>query len=108
MASRKKKQSRDMYDILATFLRLCEQSTKRTHVIYRANLSHAMFQEYLQTAMRTGLVEENVDRSLTTTAKGRLFLREYLVVEKLLQGDDKKVDRNLRQDSVDELANYGV
>jgi predicted transcriptional regulator len=100
MINYKRKQPRGMYDILATFLRLCEQSTKRTHVIYRANLSHAMFQEYLQTALRAGLIEENDDRSLTTTAKGHLFLREYSVVEKLLQQVSKNTDRNLSEDLV--------
>jgi predicted transcriptional regulator len=41
------------------------------------------------TSLHAGLIEENDDRSLTTTAKGRLFLREYSAVERLLQGDEK-------------------
>ena len=94
-----------MFDVLASFLRICEQNTKRTHVIYKANLSSSMFQEYLQTVLRTGLVEENNDRSLTTTDKGRLFLREYSVVEKLLQGDEGRNHGNKEEDLVDVLTN---
>jgi predicted transcriptional regulator len=104
MICRRRGQPRGTYDVLATFLRICEQGTKRTHVIYRANLSFTMFQEYLQKALRAGLVEESFDRSLTTTAKGRLFLQEYSTVEKLVHDDDNgETDGTMKEDSLNLL-----
>ena len=77
-----------MFEILAALLRPCEESTKRTHVLYRANLSTAGFRDYLQIALRSGLVQENdEDRSLRITNKGRLFLQYYHTIEPVLPND---------------------
>jgi predicted transcriptional regulator len=92
MPKRVKARQRGMLDILADLLKTCEESTKRTHVIYRANLSTSCFRDYLQIALRGGLVQENEqDRSLRVTDKGRLFLQYYYTVEQLLR-DDKEVN----------------
>ncbi|MGI0019085.1 MAG: winged helix-turn-helix domain-containing protein [Nitrososphaera sp.] len=83
-----RKRCRDPYSILATILQICEQRTMRTHVIYKANLSYSMLQEYIGLALHKDLLDEAADRSLTTTTKGRLFLVEYEAIERMLANND--------------------
>lgn len=97
MHRRVKPRQRGMFEILAALLRPCEESTKRTHVLYRANLSTAGFRDYLQIALRSGLVQENEeDRSLRITNKGRLFLQYYHTIEPVLPNDSmEKAERTV-------------
>jgi predicted transcriptional regulator len=76
---------RSMHAIVAEILQVCEQRTKRTHVIYKANLSHTMLLEYVELACKSGLVEELQDRSLLITEKGRRYLEHFTTVESMLR-----------------------
>lgn len=75
---------RSMHAIIAEILRVCEQKTKRTHVIYKANLSHSMLQGYVELAWQSGLLDELPDRSLLITEKGREYLTHFTTAEKML------------------------
>ncbi|UVS68212.1 winged helix-turn-helix domain-containing protein [Nitrososphaera viennensis] len=74
-----------MHAIVAEILHVCEQKTKRTHVIYKANLSHSMLQGYVELAWQSGLLEELPDRSLLITEKGRAYLAHFTTAEKMLK-----------------------
>ncbi|WP_158384873.1 winged helix-turn-helix domain-containing protein [Candidatus Nitrososphaera evergladensis] len=76
---------RSMHAIIAEILRVCEQKTKRTHVIYKANLSHSMLQGYVELAWQSGLLDELPDRSLLITEKGREYLAHFTCAEKMLR-----------------------
>lgn len=76
---------RSMHAIVAEILQVCEQKTKRTHVIYKANLSHSMLQGYVELAWQSGLLEEMPDRSLLITEKGREYLAYFTRAEKMLR-----------------------
>ncbi|HEX6562120.1 MAG TPA: winged helix-turn-helix domain-containing protein [Nitrososphaera sp.] len=74
-----------MHAIIAEILQVCVQKTKRTHVIYKANLSHSMLQGYVELAWQSGLLEELPDRSLLITEKGREYLAHFTSAEKMLK-----------------------
>jgi|SRR5581483_697334 predicted transcriptional regulator len=76
---------RSMHAIIAEILQVCVQKTKRTHVIYKANLSHSMLQGYVELAWQSGLLEELPDRSLLITEKGREYLAHFTSAEKMLK-----------------------
>lgn len=76
---------RSMHAIIAEILHVCEQRTKRTHVIYKANLSHSMLQGYVELAWQSGLLEELPDRSLLITEKGREYLAHFTRAERMLR-----------------------
>jgi predicted transcriptional regulator len=76
---------RSMHAIIAEILHVCEQKTKRTHVIYRANLSHSMLQGYVELAWQSGLLQELPDRSLLITEKGREYLSHFTSAERMLK-----------------------
>ncbi|HVX01914.1 MAG TPA: winged helix-turn-helix domain-containing protein [Nitrososphaera sp.] len=76
---------RSMHAIIAEILHVCEQRTKRTHVIYKANLSHSMLQGYVELAWQSGLLEELPDRSLLITEKGREYLAHFTRAESMLR-----------------------
>ncbi|MEO9364019.1 MAG: winged helix-turn-helix domain-containing protein [Nitrososphaera sp.] len=78
---------RSMHAIVAEILQVCVQKTKRTHVIYKANLSHSMLQGYVELAWQSGLLEELPDRSLLITEKGREYLAHFTSAEKMLKLD---------------------
>lgn len=89
LANRKeRRQARDTYDILAAILKICEESSRRSHLIYRANLTYNMLQVYLEVAIPAGLLkEEGKPRSLTTTPKGKIFLEEYRALKHLIEDE---------------------
>lgn len=90
---------RSMHRIIATLLEVCEQRTKRTHVIYKVNLSHSMLLEYVELAIKNGLIEEMPDdRSLLTTEKGRAYLEHFSIVERLLTAGLNSNDDNNSRD----------
>jgi hypothetical protein len=54
-----------------------------------------MLQEYIEATLRAGLLfEAAIDRSLLITDKGRLYLENYEVIEKIL-GDDQKIPESI-------------
>jgi predicted transcriptional regulator len=81
---------RGMFEIIGTMLQICCQKTKRTHLIYKANLSSAMLDHYLELALEKGLLEIYQDRSMVITAKGRLYLDEYEKIERILGSSKTK------------------
>lgn len=75
---------RSRMDILANILREAVGGAKKTHIMYRCNLSFRQLQTYLDLLLSTGLLrtisEEEKSSKLNlleTTIKGRAFLQAY-------------------------------
>lgn len=81
---------RGRVDIIADILIEAAEGTKKTHVMYRCNLSFRQLQTYLDFLLYRGLLETLERRSsgssrlLRTTAKGQAFLRAYRNLKVLL------------------------
>ena len=69
--------------IVANILREAVGGAKKTHIMYRCNLSFRQLQTYLDLLLNTGLLiiseEEKSSKAnlLETTIKGRAFLQAY-------------------------------
>jgi predicted transcriptional regulator len=63
-------------DILLVVADSGEYGSRKTHIMYRANLSYVLLTRYLNDALNAGLVnEENSDYFITE--KGKVFLETY-------------------------------
>jgi predicted transcriptional regulator len=74
--------NRTRVEILASILQVASQGALKTHIMYRANLSHRQLEKYLAFLEERGLLAQGVDADLGNrmyriTEKGFDFLREY-------------------------------
>ena len=77
--------------VIADILRVIENEngkTKPTHILYKANLSHKLLREHLNTLLQKGFVEVVIEKNRTyykITEKGKNFINEFRKIEKLAQ-----------------------
>jgi predicted transcriptional regulator len=69
-------------EILASILKVASNGALKTHIMYKANLSHRQLEKYLAFLEERGLLAQGVDEDLGNriyriTEKGFDFLREY-------------------------------
>jgi predicted transcriptional regulator len=75
-----RKNNRGKIEIMADVLSLSTAAIKKTHIMYRANLSYEQVIHYLSELFSKGLIVQDVaDGALVyrTTEKGRAFLACY-------------------------------
>lgn len=75
-----RKNNRGKIEIMADVLALSTSGIKKTHIMYRANLSYEQILYYLNQLLGKGLIAQDVsDGALVyrTTEKGREFLAYY-------------------------------
>lgn len=62
-------------EVMASILEVCLEGTKKTHVLYRANMSSDSLNSYLELLIRQGMLEKS--GLYRTTVKGRIFLEHF-------------------------------
>jgi predicted transcriptional regulator len=82
--ARRRRRLRSSHSIIAGILEVCEQETKRTRVLSRANISYSMATEYFSLLIRCGLLQELQGRSLRITEKGRSYLQHFRYIDQML------------------------
>jgi len=77
---------RDRLEITAEILRIAKKGVKKTHLVYRANLNHALLEEYLEKLEQQGLIAKNVDpgRRIKTTERGIQFVERYVNLQAVM------------------------
>ena len=82
---------RDKLDIIAEILTIAQDGLLKTQIMYRANLSFAQLNEYLDFLTKIELLEiakENRKTMYRTTDKGELYLEKYEDISGLLGKDE--------------------
>jgi predicted transcriptional regulator len=85
------KQRRSKMQVIADILRVIENEggvTMPTHILYKANLSHKLLKDHLNTLIQKGFVEVAIEKDRTLykiTEGGKKFLNEFRKIEKLAQ-----------------------
>ena len=74
--------NRTRVEILASILNVAEHGTLKTHIMYKANLSHRQLEKYLTFLQQNEMLREVVDEEMGTrlfqiTEKGIDFLKDY-------------------------------
>lgn len=89
---------RNRMEISAGILDIARNGTRKTRIMYRANLSFDLLQKYLDMLVNAGLLElrGNDDRTYVATEKGRKFLEDFNELQKYSTVADEK-KRTLEQ-----------
>jgi len=85
--------NRGRIEIIGDILAVClERTTRRTHIMYKGNLSYVMLRDYTNELVRKGLVEEEDSGSYITTEKGRAYLTYYERLKEILAENESSLD----------------
>lgn len=83
--------NRTRVEILANILQVASNRTLKTHIMYRANLSHRQLEKYLSFLEGNGMLEQVLDEDAVmkyrVTEKGIEFLKGYGRLSKYLPQD---------------------
>ncbi|MCX9012582.1 MAG: hypothetical protein OIN66_15875 [Candidatus Methanoperedens sp.] len=66
---------RSRIDIIIDVLEVAKMGVNKTSVVYRTNLNFKLADKYLELLQNQGLVENRVDKYITTD-KGKIFLEK--------------------------------
>ncbi len=66
---------RSRIDIIIDILEVAKMGVNKTSVVYRTNLNFKLADKYLELLQNQGLVENRVDKYITTD-KGKIFLEK--------------------------------
>jgi predicted transcriptional regulator len=83
--------NRTRVEILASILGVARGGSLKTHIMYKANLSHHQLERYLGFLMENGLIEKSPDSEYggiyyRVTEKGTEFLKDYARLTAHLNG----------------------
>jgi predicted transcriptional regulator len=84
-------QKRDRLGIIHDILKVIEKkgSSRRTTIMYQANLSHEMLTEYMNDLIAKGMIKEEISkggvRIYSLQDKGKSFLSEYSSIKNFLE-----------------------
>jgi predicted transcriptional regulator len=101
ISTSERKNNRGKIQIMGDVLALGTSGIKKTHIMYKANLSYEQVHLYLGELIGKRLIEQDVSPDgvvYRTTEKGREFLLHYTRVVELLEEEEK------RQESEAELS----
>ncbi len=84
---------RDKLCIIAEILEIARDGTLKTQIMYKANLSYAQLNDYLQFMLKIGMIEKHTIKArevYVATEKGLDFLQRQCELNELLKVEDEK------------------
>jgi predicted transcriptional regulator len=90
----KNENNRGKIQIMADIVDLCKAGIRKTHIMYKGNLSYEQVNRYLYELLEKELIIQNLDDGVLTyraTEKGRSFLQYYNLMLSIL--DENVIDR---------------
>ena len=82
---------RDRLHIMAEIMEVAKESKLKTRIMYKVNLSFSQVNEYLSFLTEMGFLKvrvENGQKLYETTAKGKLYIENYMEMSNLLRSQD--------------------
>jgi predicted transcriptional regulator len=79
--------NRGKLEIMADVVNLSTSGIKKTHIMYKANLSYDQINRYLRELLKLGFIEIAIEEGTViyrATEKGRLFLHYYNMMRKTM------------------------
>ncbi|MCJ7633629.1 winged helix-turn-helix domain-containing protein [Candidatus Bathyarchaeota archaeon] len=74
--AREKQVKRSRFETMYTILKICSKGSKKTHVMYRANLSHQQLEKYLAILIERNLLAiESGD--YVTSPRGVVYIQKF-------------------------------
>src|SRR6266508_354923 len=84
--------NRGKLEIIADVVDLCTSGIKKSHIMYKGNLSFEQINRYLRQLLKMGFVEQAIDDGVIiyrATEKGRVFLHYYNLMINTMQGNNE-------------------
>ena len=88
---------RDKLGIIAEILEIAKGGTLKTQIMYKANLSFAQLNEYIDYMLKTSLLEKlDVNRKevYVATDKGIDFIQKHAELSIMLNGEHESTDKH--------------
>ncbi len=86
--TKKREKLEIIHDILDV-IRKKEDKIRRTHILYKSNLSHQMLNEYLNDLLSKNLIvelnEKNKPKTYKLTQKGYNYLKDYSLIKGFIE-----------------------
>jgi len=93
------RKNRDRVEIVADILEICKNDTRKTNIMYQANLSFELLTKYLRLLQHANLIKVDHDGSVySATDKGLDFLKQYYELRHHTRIADEK--RKIVEDSL--------
>jgi len=83
---------------MAEIMEIAKESQLKTRIMYNVNLSFSQVNEYLSFLTEMGFLRvhvENRKKLYETTAKGKLYIENYMEMANLLRSQDHAEAQNL-------------
>jgi predicted transcriptional regulator len=98
-----KRNTRGKMQILASIINLCTMGQKKkTHIIYKSNLSGKQGQHYIDVLLSKGLIIQDLSDDISgvyrTTRKGREYLSHYHRMMELIEEKEEELEEENKQD----------
>ena len=81
---------RNRLETLCTILTISVKGIKKTHILYKANLSHIQLEKFLEVLLSKELLIKEKDGLYYTTGKGQSFIEECEKIQSMLGENNKK------------------
>ena len=91
----KNENNRGKIQIMADIVDLCKAGIRKTHIMYKGNLSYEQINRYLYELLEKELITQNLDDGVLTyraTEKGRSFLQYYNLMLGILEENSIRVE----------------
>ena len=92
-APRRRKQHRPRLSIISSILKVARHGARKTHIMYRANLSYGQLEDYLAFLTDVGLIRrindgQEMTTVFSTSPNGVAFLERYETLRNIVDLDD--------------------
>jgi len=101
MLYKKVDQKRNWLETVNVILTISTNGIKKTHIMYKANLSHQQLEKFLSIMVSKNLLKKR-NYSFETTEKGLVFIEEFRKIECLLE------ENNLDYENKSIIANTSI
>lgn len=107
MMASERKNNRGKIQIMGDVLSLATSGIKKTHIMYRANLSYEQVYLYLEELISKGLIIQDVSTDgvmYRITEKGREFLSDYMHITELLEEGKQEQEVELHSPYISRIS----
>jgi predicted transcriptional regulator len=93
--ARQKQEKRNRFETMDTILKVCVKGSKKTHIMYRANLSHKQLGKYLAILLERNLLA--IDEGIyVTTPIGMVFIEKFKGLRVLMNEGGSNFNNGLK------------
>jgi predicted transcriptional regulator len=93
-SKRNKQQKRGRLQTINEILDLSMNGLRKTHIMYKANLSHSQLEKFLNFLIEKGLLEITYDYYITSE-RGREFLKKFKELQHIIE-EEKPIEIMIR------------